>query len=132
MDVNKMVNDFSNEIYDDKYFDCNLILFTVCKEEYSFVKYIRSKMKAGKIANQEEMGVMIKNELNKYDVGTLGGKQYMFGETTKMLGTFLNDYDSKGEKGFDGYDELEQYHSISGIITQMMPALLMEKMLSSK
>ena len=132
MDVNKMVNDFSNETYDKRYFDCNLMLFTVYKEEYSFAKYIRSKMKAGKIANQEEMDVMIKNELNKYDVGTLGGKQYMFGETTKMLGTFLNDYDSKGEKGFDGYEELEQYHSISGHITQMLPALLMEKIVSGK
>lgn len=131
-DVNQMVNDFSNETYNDKYFDCNLTLFTLYKEEYSFVKHIRSKMKAGKIANQEGMDQIIKNELNQYDVGTLGGKQYMFGETTKMLGTFLNDYDSKGEKGFKGYEELEQYHSISGHITQMMPAILMEKMLSGK
>ena len=132
MDVNKMVNDFSNETYDEKYFDCNLMLFTVYKEEYSFAKYIRSKMKAGKIANQEQMDTMIKNELNKYDVGTLGGKQYMFGETTKMLATFLNDCDSKGNNGFKGYEELKQYHSISGHIIQMMPDILMVKMMSGK
>lgn len=132
MDINKMVNDFSNETYDEKYFESNMALFTIYKEEYSFVKYVRAKMKAGKVANQEEMDQIIKNELNRYDVGTLGGKQYMFGELTNMLGAFLNEYDSNKEKGFKGYDELEQYHSTSGHITQMMPNLLMEKMLSGK
>ena len=131
-DVNQMVNDFSNETYDNQYFDCNLALFALYKEEYSFVKHIRSKMKTGKITNQEEMGQIIKNELNQYDVGTLGEKQYMFGETTKMLGTFLNNYDSIGEKGFKGYEEIEQYHSISGHIIQMMPDILMVKMMSGK
>ena len=131
-DVNQMVNDFSNETYDNQYFDCNLALFALYKEEYSFVKHIRSKMKTGKITNQEEMGQIIKNELNQYDVGTLGEKQYMFGETTKMLGTFLNNYDSIGEKGFKGYEEIEQYHSISGYIIQMMPDILMVKMMSGK
>jgi hypothetical protein len=132
MDVNKLINDFSNETYDDKYFESNMPLFNIYKEEYSFVKYVRAKMKAGKVANQEEMDKIIKNELNRYDVGTLGGKQYMFGELTNMLGVFLNEYDTKGEKGFKGYEELEQYHSISGHITQMMPVLLTEKIISGK
>ena len=56
----------------------------------------------------------------------------MFGQVNQMLAHMLNDFDEKKNNKFNGYKELEQYHTISGIIVQMMPEMIMEKMLQGK
>ena len=87
-------------------------------------------MLAAEIVNSEDLESNIREELGIYDVGTLGGKQYMFGEVTNMLGMMLNTFDEESNNNFNGYTELEQYHAIAGTILKMLPEILMEKMIS--
>ncbi len=132
MNTEKILKNIPNEIFDDEYVSSNYMLFELYKEEYSLVKYLRKKVLAAEIINNEDLKRNIHEELAIYDVGTLGGKQYMFGEVTKMLGTMLNTFDEEKNNNFNGYIELEQYHTIAGTIHNMLPEIIMEKIISSK
>ena len=130
MNITGLIKNFPNEIFDSQYVNSNSLLFGLYKEEYTFVKYLRKKMLASEIVGTKDLEDNIMAELNTYDVGELGGKQYLFGEVKNMLGMMLNDFDAKNENNFNGYNELEQYHSIASHIFQMMPNIIMFKMIS--
>jgi hypothetical protein len=132
MNTKKLLKNIPNEIFDDEYVTSNHILFDLYKEEYSLTKYLRKRVLAAEILNSEDLEINIREELAIYDVGTLGGKQYVFGEVTNMLGTMLNTFDEENNNNFNGYTELEQYHTISGTIHNMLPELIMGKIISSK
>ncbi len=129
MKLDGVIKNIPNEIFDGDYALANSTLFMMCKLEYSFVKYLRRKVLAAEIGSQEDLQNNIKKELSIYDAGTLGGKQYMFGQVNETLAHMLNDFDEKKNNKFNGYKELEQYHTISGIIVQMMPEILMAKII---
>jgi hypothetical protein len=130
MNIEGLIKNIPNEIFDDEYVSSNHTLFELYKEEYSLAKYLRKKMLAAEIVNSEDLESNIREELGIYDVGTLGGKQYMFGEVTNMLGIMLNTFDEENNNNFNGYTELEQYHTIASTILKMLPEILMEKMIS--
>ena len=130
MNIESLIKNIPNEIFDDEYVSSNHTLFELFKEEYSLAKYLRKKMLAAEIVNSEDLESNIRDELGIYDAGTLGGKQYMFGQVTDMLGMMLNNFDEENNNNFNGYTELEQYHAIAGTILKMLPEILIDKMIS--
>ena len=128
MDKLGFLKNIPNEIFDDEYVTSNHILFELYKEEYSLTKYLRKRVLSAEILNNEDLEINIREELAMYDVGTLGAKLYVFGEVTNMLGTMLNTFDEENNNNFKGYTELEQYHTISGTIQNMLPEIIMEKL----
>ena len=130
MNIEGVIKNLPNEIFDDEYISSNNTAFKLYKEEYSLVKYLRKRTLAAEIVNLEDLESNIRKELGIYDVGTLGGKQYMFGELTNMLAMMLNAFDEKKNNSFHGYTELEQYHTISSTIIKILPEILMAKLMS--
>tara|TARA_B100000795_G_C22668460_1_gene386965 strand:- start:371 stop:775 length:405 start_codon:yes stop_codon:yes gene_type:complete len=130
MNIEGLIKNLPNEIFDDEYVSSNHTLFELYKEEYSLVKYLRKKMLAAKIVNSEDLESNIREELSIYDGGTLMFKQNQFGEVTNKLGIMLNTFDEENNNSFNGYTELEQYHTIASTILKMLPEILIEKMIS--
>tara|TARA_B110000238_G_C16016203_1_gene391160 strand:- start:414 stop:818 length:405 start_codon:yes stop_codon:yes gene_type:complete len=130
MNIEGLIKNMPNEIFDDEYVSSNHALFELYKEEYSLAKYLRKKMLAAEIVNSEDLESNIREELGIYDGGALLFKQNQFGEVTDMLAMMLNTFDEKNNTNFNGYTELEQYHTIASTILKMLPEILMEKMIS--
>ena len=125
MKLDGLIKNIPNEIFDEEYALTNSICFMLAKKEYSFVKYLRKKTLAGEISDQSDLEENIKSELENYDGGELLGMQFMLGQVLEMLATRLNDYDNDNNNTFKGYVELEQYHTIAGIILKMLPELIL-------
>ena len=130
MNIEGLIKNLPNEIFDDEYVSSNHTLFELYKEEYSLAKYLRKKMLAAKIVNSEDLESNIREELSIYDGGTLMFNQNQFGELTNKLGIMLNTFDEENNNSFNGYTELEQYHTIASTILKMLPEILIEKMIS--
>ena len=126
-------HEMKGEEFDDEYVLSNNLLFELYIEEYSLIKHLRKMMlpdtgggtRLPEIVNREDLEFNIRKELSSYDVGTLGGKMYMFGQVNSTLAEMLNDFDNKNQSDFIGYTELEQYHTIASTILQMLPEIIM-------
>ena len=125
--IEGLIKNFPNEIFDDEYVSSNHTLFELFKEEYSLAKYLRKRTLAREIGNIEDLESNIREELGIYDVGALLLKQFQFGQLTDMLGMMLNDFDKENNNNFNGYTELEQYHTIASTILKMLPEIIVEK-----
>ena len=133
MDISVINSEMKGEEWDDEYVLSNKLLFELYIEEYSLVKHLRKMMlsdtgggtRLPEIVNREDLECNIRKELSSYDVGTLGGKMYMFGQVNSMLAEMLNDFDEKKQSDFIGYKELEQYHTLASTILQMLPEIIM-------
>ena len=133
MKIEGLIKNVPNTIFDDDYAMTNHICFMFAQKEYSLVKYLRKKMLAGEIISHVDLEENIKNELKEnYSGSELMGVQYMLNQVIQLLATNLNDFDKKKNNKFEGYSELEQYHSISVMIVNLLPALTMEYITSGK
>lgn len=132
MNIEGLIKNIPNEIFDEEYALTNSICFMLAKKEYSFVKYLRKKTLAGEISNQSDLEQNIKSELENHDGGELLGMQFMLGQVLEILATRLNDFDNKNNKTFNGYIELEQYHTIAGIILKILPELILNNITKAK
>ena len=51
----------------------------------------------------------------------------MLNQVIQILALRLNDFDKDGNNNFNGYIELEQYHTIASLIVKMLPELIINK-----
>ncbi len=127
MKIEGLIKNVPNTIFGEDYAMTNHICFMMAKKEYSLVKYLRKKMLAGEITSDIQLEENIKKELKEnYSGSELMGVQFMLNQVIQLLATSLNNFDKKKNNKFEGYSELEQYHSISGLIVNLLPALTME------
>ena len=127
MDIENIISNVPNQIFDDDYALTNFTCFSVAKVEYSLVKYLRSKMLIGEIQDQADLEENIKIEIESFDGGELMGLQFMLNQVIQILALRLNDFDKDGNNNFNGYIELEQYHTIASLIVKMLPELIINK-----
>jgi hypothetical protein len=127
MSIKGLIKDFPTNIYDDDYVLINKYLFESFKEEYALVKHIRKKMLAGEILNDEDLEKNIRDETNNYDTESIGVKMFMLKQLTESLSSLLTDLDEKNNKGFKGYDDLDQYYSLSFEINKILVKILLNQ-----
>tara|TARA_B100001059_G_C17443278_1_gene383712 strand:+ start:183 stop:569 length:387 start_codon:yes stop_codon:yes gene_type:complete len=127
MSIKGLIKDFPTNIYDDDYVLINKYLFESFKEEYALVKHIRKKMLAGEILNDEDLEKNIRDETNNYDTESIGVKMFMLKQLTESLSSLLTDLDEKNNKGFKGYDDLDQYYSLSFEINKVLVKILLNQ-----
>ena len=120
------IKNYPNEKFDDEYTNLNLIAFEMYKVEYSFAKHLRRKTILQQIKNEDELIENIKNELIKYDFPQLGVKQFQYNELIGLLANALNEFDNENNNKFNGYIELEQYHTIAMKISENIPEIMMK------
>jgi len=127
MSIKGLIKNFPTNIYDDDYVLINKYLFETFKEEYALVKHIRKKMLAGEILNDEDLEKNIRDETNNYDTESIGVKMFMLKQLTESLSSLLTDLDEKNNKGFKGYDDLDQYYSLSFEINKVLVKILLNQ-----
>jgi len=127
MSIKGLIKDFPTNIYDDDYVLINKYLFESFKEEYALVKHIRKKMLAGEILNDEDLEKNIRDEINNYETESIGVKMFMLKQLTESLSSLLTDLDEKNNKGFKGYDDLDQYYSLSFEINKVLVKILLNQ-----
>ena len=119
------IKNIPNEKFDVEYTKLNSIAFETYKVEYSFAKHLRKKTLLAQIGNEDELIENIKNELIKYDFTQLGVKQFQYNGLIGLLANALNEFDNQNNNKFNGYIELEQYHTIAIKIVENIPEIMM-------
>jgi hypothetical protein len=119
------IKNIPNEKFDDEYSKVNLIAFEMYKVEYSFTKHLRRKTLLRQIQSEDKLIENIKNELIRYDFPQLGVKQFQYNGLIELLANALNEFDNENNNKFNGYIELEQYHTIAIKISENIPQIMM-------
>lgn len=119
------IKNIPNEKFDDEYSKVNLIAFEMYKVEYSFTKHLRKKTLLRQIQSEDKLIENIKNELIRYDFPQLGVKQFQYNGLIELLANALNEFDNENNNKFNGYIELEQYHTIAIKISENIPQIMM-------
>ena len=130
MSIKGLIKDFPTNIYDDDYVLINKYLFESFKEEYALVKHIRKKMLAGEIQNDEDLDKNIRDEVNSYDTKSIGVKMFMSKQLIETLSSLLTDLDEKNNKSFKGYDDLDQYYTLSRTINKIIFEIVSNRLLN--
>jgi hypothetical protein len=95
-------------------------------KEYRFIKSLREKLKSGEVY-LEDMSSYIKDHHKKYDGGKIMHKQDLYKQLEYIFTIFLEDCEKKKETTFVGFEDVEQYHSLSQKIVIELGDLLQEK-----
>ena len=97
-------------------------------EEYGFIKLSREKLKSGEVY-LEEMSRYIKDHHKKYDGGEIMTKTELYNQLEHIFTVYLEDWEKKKETTFVGFEDVEQYHSLSQKIVVELGDLLQEKIM---
>lgn len=97
-------------------------------EEYGFIKSLREKLKSGEVY-LEDMSGYIKNHHKKYDGGEIMTKTELYNQLEHIFTVYLEDWEKKKETTFVGFEDVEQYHSLSQKIVVELGDLLQEKIM---
>jgi len=97
-------------------------------EEYGFIKSLREKLKSGEVY-LEDMSGYIKNHHKKYDGGEIMTKTELYNQLEHIFTVYLEDWEKKKETTFIGFEDVEQYHSLSQKIVIELGDLLQEKIM---
>ena len=95
-------------------------------EVYPFIKKFREKLRLGEIY-LEEMTEYIKNNFSDYDGGKIMFKISLFEQMEHIFGTYLNEWEEKKNSKFNGFEDVEQYHTLSQKVIIVLQELLQEQ-----
>ena len=95
-------------------------------EVYPFIKKFREKLRLGEIY-LEEMTEYIKNNFSDYDGGKIMFKISLFEQMEHIFGTYLNEWEEKKNSKFNGFEDVEQYHTLSQKVIIVLKELLQEQ-----
>jgi antitoxin component YwqK of YwqJK toxin-antitoxin module len=95
-------------------------------EVYPFIKTFREKLRVGEIY-LEEMTEYIKNNFSDYDGGKIMFKISLFEQMEHIFGTYLNEWEEKKNSKFNGFEDVEQYHTLSQKVIIVLQELLQEQ-----
>ena len=127
----KITSKISKNIYAKEYYDLDkLLLETVdLVEAYNDIKKFRNKFHNKEVRDENHLEQIIIDHFKKFD----GNKIIQFfgdySTIESILGSYLNDLDSKKIK-FNGYVEIEQYHSLAQKIYTILNKTMLEKAIS--
>jgi len=97
-------------------------------EEYGFIKLLREKLKSGDVY-LEEISSYIKDYYKKYDGDEIMTKTELYNQLEHIFTVYLEDWEKKKETTFVGFEDVEQYHSLSQKIVVELGDLLKEKIM---
>tara|TARA_B100000795_G_scaffold166565_1_gene125326 strand:+ start:193 stop:780 length:588 start_codon:yes stop_codon:yes gene_type:complete len=97
-------------------------------DEYGFIKSLREKLKSGEVY-LEDMSSYIKDNHKKYDGGEIMTKTELYNQLEHIFTVYLEDWEKKKETTFIGFEDVEQYHSLSQKIVIELRDLLQEKIM---
>ena len=75
------------------------------------------------------MSSYIKNHHKKYDGGEIMTKTELYNQLEHIFTVYLEDWEKKKETTFVGFEDVEQYHSLSQKIVIGLGDLLQEKIM---
>lgn len=96
-------------------------------EEYGFIKLLREKLNKGEVKDMLDLKSYIKNHHKKYDGGEIMFKTDLYNQLEHMFTVYLEEWEKKKETNFVGFEDVEQYHSLSQKIVIELGDLLQEK-----
>ena len=118
----------SKNKYAKEYYDLDKLILETddLVEAYNDIKKFRNKFHNKEVRDENHLEQIILDHFKKFD----GDKIIQFfgdySTIESILGTYLNDLDSKKVK-FNGYVEIEQYHSLAQKIYTMLNQTMLEK-----
>ena len=117
------INKYAKEYYDlDK-----LILETDdLVEAYNDIKKFRNKFHNKEVSDENHLEQLILDHFKKFDGNKIIQFFGAYSTIESIIGSYLNDLDSKKIK-FNGYVEIEQYHSLAQKIYTMLNQTMLEK-----
>ena len=124
--VEKKKSNFGKQYYDLE--ETLLCENSSYNEEYGFIKSLREKLKTGEVY-LEDMSSYIKSYHKKYDGGEIMTKTELYNQLEHIFTVYLEDWEKKKETTFVGFEDVEQYHSLSQKIVAELGDLLQEKIM---
>lgn len=107
----------SKKEYDERYYELDKKLNEEdlsYNEAYPLVKSTYKKMIDGSIRNDNEMNSFVENSLSKISTSDeVTDAITSFQLLENIMAIHLNDWESKNQTNFKGYDEIEQYHALA-------------------
>ena len=116
----------------EQYYDLEETLFhenSPYHEEYGFIKTLLERLKSGEVSNNDNLSSYIKDHHKKYEGGALMVKTELYKQLENLFTVFLEDWETKKETNFLGFEDVEQYHSLSQSIVTELGNLLQEKIM---
>jgi len=104
---------------------------TSISNDYKFVKLVFEKLKTGFIINEEQLNNFILSFLRKQSRNEVISKIVNFQTLENILGSALIEFDENNDTSFEGYVELEQYHSVVTRAYQLGNSVMFEKIIDS-
>jgi hypothetical protein len=102
--------------FDKEYNDLNKLIlnddFKSWHEDYAFLKLVYEKIKTAKIQNDIQLNSFIEQNLKKLTIAELTSKMVNFQSLENILGEFLTECEDNNNTSFEGYIDIEQYHSV--------------------
>ncbi len=99
-------------------------------KDYKFVKLVFEKLKTGSIRNEEQINNFILSFLRKQSRDEVISKTVNFQTMENILGSALIEYEENDDTSFNGYIELEQYHSVVTRAFQLCQQVMFESIIS--
>ena len=99
-------------------------------KDYKFCKLIFQKIQTGSIRSDDELNAFILKFLRKQSRDEMISKTVNFQTIENILGSALIEYEENNDTSFNGYVELEQYHSATTRSFQLSQQVMFESILS--
>lgn len=116
--------------YDAEYFKFqNMIISdnSPYHNEYHFLKTFHDKLKTGEIFLEDMKSYAISN-YSDFDGAEIMSKTELFKQLEHISTVFLNEWEEKGKTDFKGFEAIEQYHSLSQFMINILGELLQVKL----
>ena len=117
--------------FDKQYYDLEETLLgknSSYIDEYGFIKLLREKLKSGEVY-LEDMSSYIKDNHKKYDGGEIMTKKELYNQLEHIFTVYLEGWEKNKDTKFTGFQDIEQYHSLSQKIVSELGDLLQEKIM---
>ena len=116
--------------FDKDYNDLNQFLLSEeikdWHEDYAFLKLVWGKMKTGEIHNDIQLNSFIEQNLRELTMEELCSKTVAFRSLELLLGQHLTDWEGNNNTSFEGYIDIEQYHTVAVRTIQIIPEVLVD------
>lgn len=99
-------------------------------KDYKFCKLIFQKIQTGSIRSDDELNAFILKFLRKQSRDEMISKTVNFQTIENILGSALIEYEENNDTSFNGYVELEQYHSATTRSFQLSQQVMFESIIS--
>lgn len=128
--VSKKATSKSENDYDKEYVEFQNMMLgdnSPYHNEYHFLKTFHDKLKTGEIFLEDMKSYAISN-YSDFDGAEIMSKTELFKQLEHISTVFLNEWEEKGNTDFKGFEAIEQYHSLSQFMINILGELLQVKL----